>query len=121
MIKKALHAGVIGASCLFIGLHVLSWLLFTLLDLFLDFGTRLLAYFVGLRSVRKLGEGTRALAGRHVLSISELRGDAGAHVGHLSFVGLFLLAVDGSSHQLGHLGLELRLLLSPLNFGFLEC
>ena len=71
---------------------------------------------MGLRGVRKFGEGTGALAGRHVLSIFELRGDTGAHVGHLRFLGL----CDGSFHQLGHLGLELRLLLSSLNFCLLQ-
>ena len=74
----------------------------------------------GLRGVRQLGEGARALGGGHVLSIFELRSDTGAHVGHFCFVGLRLMAVDGSPHQLGHLGLELLFLLPCHNFGLLQ-
>ena len=75
----------------------------------------------GLRGVRQLGESAWALASRHMLGIFELRCDALTHVGHLCFVGLLLVAVDGSPHQLGHLRLELLSLLSRLNFGLLKC
>ena len=94
------------------------WLLLTLLNLLLDLSTSLLADFMGLRGICKLGEGARALAGRHVLGILELRGNAGAHVGYLGF--LFILSVNGSFHHLGHLGLELCSLLSCLNFSLLQ-
>ena len=117
MIKKALHARVIGTVCLIIGLHLACWLLLALLNLFLDLGTSLLANFMGLRGICKLGEGARAFAGRHVLSILELRGDAGAHV---SYLFLFLLSVDGLFHQLGHLGLELLRLFTSHNFSLLQ-
>ena len=118
MIKKALHAWVIGTVCLIIGLHLACWLLLALLNLLLDLSTSLLASFMGLRGISKLGEGARALAGRHVLGILELGSNAGAHVGYL--VVLFLVSVDGSFHQLLHLGLELLLLLSCLNFSLLQ-
>ena len=74
----------------------------------------------GLRGVGQFGEGARTLAGGHVLSIFEFGGNAGAHVGNFRFVGLLYVAIDGSSHQLGHLGLELRLPLSSLNFCLLQ-
>ena len=117
MIKKALHARVVGTVGLIIGLHLACWLLLALLNLFLDLGTSLLANFMGLRGICKLGEGARAFAGRHVLSILELRGDAGAHV---SYLFLFLLSVDGLFHQLGHLGLELLRLFTSHNFSLLQ-
>ena len=94
------------------------WLLLALLNLLLDLSTSFLANFMGLRGICELGEGARALAGRHVLGILELRGNAGAHVGHLGF--LFIVSVNGSFHKLGHLGLELLSLLSCLNFSLLQ-
>ena len=118
MIKKALHAGVVTSVCLIISLDLASWLLLALLNLLLDLRTSLLASFVGLRRICKLGEGARALAGWHVLGILQLRGNAGAHVGYFRL--LLLLSVDGSFHQLSHLGLELLLLLSCLNFSLLK-
>lgn len=96
MIKKALHARVIGTVGLIIGLHLACWLLLALLNLLFDLSTSLLASFMGLRGICELGEGARALAGRHVLSVLELRSNAGAHVGYL--VVLFLVSVDGSFH-----------------------
>ena len=121
MIKEALHAGVRRISHLLIGLSVLVRLLLALLDLLLDLSAGLLTCLVGLRGVRQFGEGARALTGRHVLGISELRGDAGAHVCHLRLVGLLLVTIDGSPHQLGHLGLELLCFLSCLKFCLLQC